>query len=79
MLRKLVQLYFDINKEKHPNEQITCASIHPCKHGNVMKRIIDHMVETETEELRVDQYLMLFLKFMSAMLPTMEYDYTTAS
>ena len=51
------------------------ASIHPCKHANVMKKIIDHLVENGKEgELRVDQYLMLFLKFMSAVLPTMDYD-----
>ncbi|KAH6569279.1 hypothetical protein BASA50_008110 [Batrachochytrium salamandrivorans] len=63
--------------EAHPHENITLASIHPCKHANVMKRILDHMKETgDTPELRVDQYLMLFLKFMSAVLPTMDYDYT---
>ncbi|KAI8916113.1 autophagocytosis associated protein, partial [Gorgonomyces haynaldii] len=60
--------------EMHPHEPITMASIHPCKHANVMKRILDHMEEQEGKELRVDQYLMLFLKFMSAVLPTMEYD-----
>ncbi|KAL2916029.1 E2-like enzyme [Polyrhizophydium stewartii] len=65
--------------EMHPHEGLTLASIHPCKHANVMKRILDQMEESgENKELRVDQYLMLFLKFMSAVLPTMEYDYTTS-
>ncbi|KAI8800921.1 autophagocytosis associated protein [Cladochytrium replicatum] len=63
--------------EAHPHEDVSLASIHPCKHSNVMKRIIDHWVERGNDsELRVDQYLFLFLKFMSAVLPTMEYDYT---
>ncbi|KAJ3022925.1 UNVERIFIED_CONTAM: E2-like enzyme [Siphonaria sp. JEL0065] len=62
--------------EAHPNESLSLASIHPCKHGNVMKRLIDQMVESGKDELRVDQYLLLFLKFMSSVLPTMEYDYT---
>ena len=29
-------------------------------------------------ELRVDQYLILFLKFMSSVLPTIDYDYTVS-
>ncbi|KAJ3282808.1 E2-like enzyme [Rhizoclosmatium sp. JEL0117] len=62
--------------ESHPHESLQLASIHPCKHGNVMIRLIEQMVESGKEELRVDQYLLLFLKFMSSVLPTMEYDYT---
>ncbi|KAJ3140796.1 E2-like enzyme [Physocladia obscura] len=62
--------------ESHPHESLSLASIHPCKHGNVMKRLLDQMVESGKEEIRVDQYLLLFLKFMSSVLPTVEYDYT---
>ncbi|KAI8848538.1 autophagocytosis associated protein [Chytridium lagenaria] len=65
--------------EAHPHENLSLASIHPCKHGNVMKRIIDQIAESGKDtELRVDQYLLLFLKFMSSVLPTMEYDYTVS-
>ncbi|KAJ3207183.1 E2-like enzyme [Dinochytrium kinnereticum] len=65
--------------EAHPHENLSLASIHPCKHGNVMKRLIDQISESGKEnELRVDQYLLLFLKFMSSVLPTMEYDYTVS-
>ncbi|TPX33315.1 hypothetical protein SmJEL517_g03711 [Synchytrium microbalum] len=64
--------------ETHPHENISMASVHPCRHANVMKRIIDHLVDEGKEsELRVDQYLLLFLKFMSSVLPTIDYDYTT--
>jgi ubiquitin-like-conjugating enzyme ATG3 len=46
--------------EQHPHESMTCASIHPCKHANVMKRLLDHMEESgEGKEMRVDQYLMV--------------------
>lgn len=38
-----------------------------------MKRIIDHLNEAGSE-LRVDQYLLIFLKFIASVLPTMEYD-----
>jgi ubiquitin-like-conjugating enzyme ATG3 len=63
--------------EQHPLFPMTCLSIHPCKHANVMKRIMEHLRD-QGKELRVDQYLLLFLKFMSAVLPTIEYDYTTS-
>ncbi|KAJ3194303.1 Arabinose-proton symporter (Arabinose transporter) [Irineochytrium annulatum] len=65
--------------ETHPHENLSLASIHPCRHGNVMKRLLDQMAESGNDtELRVDQYLLLFLKFMSSVLPTMEYDYTVS-
>lgn len=62
--------------EPHPHEMVSMASIHPCKHANVMKKIIDQMGEDEESgrELRVDQYLLLFLKFVASVLPTVEYD-----
>ena len=60
--------------EQHPHEKMTCASIHPCKHSNVMKIILDRFKATGGNDVRVDQYLLLFLKFMSAVLPTIEYD-----
>ncbi|KAJ3294497.1 E2-like enzyme [Borealophlyctis nickersoniae] len=83
-----IQIFEDISQdhakktvtiEAHPHENVSMASIHPCKHANVMKRIIDHLVENgKAAELRVDQYLLIFLKFMSSVLPTMDYDYTTS-
>jgi len=47
------------------------------QHSNVMKRIIDNLTENG-KDLRVDQYLLLFLKFVSAIIPTIDYDYTTS-
>ena len=78
------QVFEDISKdhakktvtiENHPFLNIQAASIHPCKHGNVMKILIDHMIEGG-KDIRVDQYLILFLKFMSSVLPSIDYDYT---
>jgi len=63
--------------EKHPHLGIPFAFIHPCKHAVVMKKIIGQLVENK-KELRVDQYLFLFLKFISSVIPTMEYDFTAA-
>ena len=40
-----------------------------------MKKIIERTVASGREP-RVDQYLLLFLKFISSVIPTIEYDYT---
>ena len=76
--------------ETHPHLELAMASIHPCRHAHVMRRIIeyteahsfrskpvDDAEEVETPmQVRVDQYLVIFLKFMSTVLPTIDYDYT---
>jgi ubiquitin-like-conjugating enzyme ATG3 len=51
------------------------ASIHPCKHAPVMKRIVGLLAEGG-KECRPDQYLFIFLKFIQSVVPTIEYDYT---
>eukprot|EP00735_Rhodelphis_limneticus_P000968 TRINITY_DN1150_c0_g1::TRINITY_DN1150_c0_g1_i1::g.17352::m.17352 TRINITY_DN1150_c0_g1::TRINITY_DN1150_c0_g1_i1::g.17352 ORF type:complete len:292 (-),score=48.86,sp/Q0WWQ1/ATG3_ARATH/50.16/3e-96,Autophagy_N/PF03986.8/6.3e-45,Autophagy_act_C/PF03987.10/1.6e-26,Autophagy_Cterm/PF10381.4/2.6e-14 TRINITY_DN1150_c0_g1_i1:138-1013(-) len=62
--------------ESHPHlSGVAYASIHPCRHSAVMKKIVDHLAESG-KEARVDQYLFLFLKFISAVIPTIEYDFT---
>jgi len=61
--------------DTHPHLAVSCAYIHPCKHSAVMKKIIQRQTEC-SKALRVDQYLFLFLKFLSAVIPTIEYDYT---
>lgn len=65
-----------VTMESHPHLGLTMASIHPCRHSNVMKRIIDNLAEKGRDELQVHMYLMIFLKFVSAVIPTIEYDYT---
>jgi ubiquitin-like-conjugating enzyme ATG3 len=64
------------------------ASVHPCKHGAVMRRIVD-LIQTPVERegaaapaagapprVTVEQYLFIFLKFISTVIPTIEYDFT---
>jgi len=62
--------------ETHPNLGLPTASIHPCRHAHVMKRIIKYMAESTGKEVRVDQYLVIFLKFISTVLPSIDYDHT---
>ncbi|KAL5073557.1 hypothetical protein RYX36_012541 [Vicia faba] len=61
--------------EVHPHLPRKHASIHPCRHGAVMKKIIDVLMSRGVEP-EVDKYLFLFLKFMASVIPTIEYDYT---
>ncbi|KAI8049641.1 autophagocytosis associated protein [Syncephalis plumigaleata] len=63
--------------DPHPHMDISLASVHPCKHAEVMRRIIERTAASGVE-LRVDYYMIIFLKFLSAILPTIDYDYTMA-
>jgi len=51
------------------------ASLHPCKHAPVMHKLCSELLQSG-RECRPDQYLFLFLKFISSVIPTIEYDYT---
>ncbi|KAI6173028.1 Ubiquitin-like-conjugating enzyme ATG3 [Aphelenchoides besseyi] len=64
-----------ITIESHPHLPMQIASIHPCRHAEVMKRLIEQYAESG-RELQVVQYLLIFLKFVQAIIPTIEYDYT---
>lgn len=105
----------------HSNS-LRAASVHPCKHASVMKKVIERMSnsieeqqalrrgsapapskeskkkwgglmggrkgtgdkapaageEEEVEGMRVDFYLVVFLKFIASIVPTIEVDSTTA-
>ena len=61
--------------ENHPHLGIKEASIHPCNHAKVMKKIID-TVQENGGTMEVHQSLFVFLKFISSVVPTIEYDFT---
>ncbi|KAJ6230175.1 ubiquitin-like-conjugating enzyme atg3 [Anaeramoeba flamelloides] len=58
----------------HPHLEVKTASIHPCKHAHVMKRMIDEM-GTRNKVLESKNYLLLFLKFIFAAIPTINFDF----
>lgn len=64
-----------VTVEPHPHSGVVCASIHPCRHSEVMKRFMTKFEESG-KQITVDGYLFLFLKFMSAVIPTIQYDFT---
>ena len=67
-----------VTVEQHPHLGLACASIHPCKHGAVMKRLSEQL-SWAGDEPDVRQYLFIFLKFIAAVVPTVEYDYTLST
>src|SRR5882762_8792621 len=121
------QIFQDISAD-HANKTVTieafphssslqAASVHPCKHASVMKKVIERMNagvveeqkaqrkgggskdakkkwfsrrtsangkedkvldDEEVEGMRVDFYLVVFLKFIASIVPTIEVDSTTA-
>jgi len=59
----------------HPHLPSAWTYIHPCRHASVMKKFVQRMIDKGLQP-RGDQYLLLFLKFMGAVIPTISYDNT---
>lgn len=79
------EMYEDVSQD-HAKKTVTMethphlpggpmASVHPCKHADIMKKIISTMEEAG-KELGVHLYLIIFLKFVQTVIPTIEYDFT---
>ena len=64
-----------VTMEPHPHMGMKQASIHPCNHAKVMKKIID-TIQLNGGTPQVHQSLFVFLKFISSVVPTIEYDFT---
>jgi len=68
--------------DPHPHVGGPHASIHPCQHGAVMKTIVKNLTKAveggggEVDEPSVEMYLFIFLKFVSSIIPTINYDFT---
>ena len=64
--------------DPHPHTRARSASIHPCKHAPVMRKLCEAMASGGAGEPSVETYLVVFLKFIASVVPTIEYDYTMA-
>lgn len=63
-----------VTVETHPHLNELQPSVHPCKHSNVLQTLIS-MAQDNGVVIEPHQCLFLFLKFMSAIVPTIEYDF----
>ena len=64
-----------VTVDPHPHLGTPHASVHPCKHAVTMKRIVASLCRGGSEP-RTSQYMFIFLKFIGAVVPTIEYDFT---
>ena len=58
-----------VTMESHPHLPLVSASIHPCNHAKVMKKIVDTVIANGGEP-QVIQAMFIFLKFISSVVPT---------
>mmetsp|Transcript_30646 Transcript_30646/g.78256 ORF Transcript_30646/g.78256 Transcript_30646/m.78256 type:complete len:314 (-) Transcript_30646:268-1209(-) len=64
-----------VDPHPHLSPPLPAASIHPCRHAEVMKRLVDNLAAAG-KSFEVSHYLVLFLKFIASVVPTIQYDYT---
>ena len=67
--------YKTVTVERHPCLGTNQVSIHPCNHSKMLKHFIDILSENGTQA-QVHHALFVFLKFLSSVVPTIEYDFT---
>ncbi|KAL4489875.1 hypothetical protein ABPG72_010774 [Tetrahymena utriculariae] len=62
-----------ITFEVMPQTGIIQASLHPCKHSQVIKHMVDN-INQSGGSIKSHQCLFVFLKFLQSVIPTIEYD-----
>jgi ubiquitin-like-conjugating enzyme ATG3 len=61
--------------ETHPMTGGRCVSVHPCKHSVLMKKMVENF-EIAGKRLEVYMSIVLLLKFLHSVVPTIQYDFT---
>ena len=62
--------------EEHPYySDMYYISVHPCRHGHVMKRLIEEEKKNK-KDIQVFEYFIYFLKFVSTIIPNLDFDKT---
>ena len=65
-----------VTVENHPQLNVPMVFIHPCRHADVIKTLVNQAIEGG-KEIKIEQYMFIFLKFISSVMPGLEMDYTT--
>lgn len=64
-----------VTVDAHPATGARTASIHPCQHAKMMLKVINEW-KASGHPVRPDLSLFVFLKFISGVVPTINYDFT---
>lgn len=64
-----------VTMEQHPHLGNSMLAVHPCKHSELMKKFIN-IAEEGGNELSVHSYLIIFLKFVQSVIPTINFDFS---
>lgn len=64
-----------VTVDPHPCTGIPTVSIHPCNHASVMHKVVQSWIAQGLEP-RHDLALFVLLKFISSVIPTIQYDFT---
>lgn len=77
IMEEVVSTYREktVTYDKQPQTGEHMINIHPCRHANVLKTFAAQ-AQDNGNEVRPDQSLFLFLKFITSVLPTVEIDFT---
>jgi ubiquitin-like-conjugating enzyme ATG3 len=82
MMEDIVQDYAGktATMETHPHipDAGIYVSIHPCRHADTMKRLLQACSQGPAT-ITITSYMTYFLKFITSMIPTIEYDYTASA
>jgi ubiquitin-like-conjugating enzyme ATG3 len=54
-------------------ENVQMATVHPCKHSNVLKTMSDSMIESG-QDIKSHFALLIFMKFIASVIPHVEFD-----
>lgn len=61
--------------EVNPRTGINSISVHPCRHSMLLKKMIENF-ERAGKKLEVYMSILIFLKFLHSVVPTIQYDFT---
>ena len=62
-----------VTEENMPFLECRMLTIHPCKHSEVLKRFVEES-KAKGKKIKPHMSLIIFLKFMSSVMPTVRYD-----
>ena len=61
--------------DPHPCTGIRNISVHPCRHSLLLKKMIENF-ENAGKKLDIEMSILIFLKFLHSVVPTIQYDFT---